>query len=214
MQLRKLLSIRKKRTEIRFGEPLFWCHSGTAYCGVHTACCSNVYSYSTLTTNAAAVSNFNHDVNLFPVMAYWLPSLIPSSIIFWRLLLGFWWYAFSRQSQKGEQVGAQKSGRAQRTSMAMLLFISHPHEFPYCDEAPKKPVFFLLDSICRIITSPEMNFCPLGCGWLWRQIWDRIPWKLRILNYRQVSDARSITHQEASSCLIGWMDTVIFSVYF
>lgn len=44
----------------------------------------NVYSYSTLTTNSASVSNFNHDVNLFPVTPYWLPSLIPSSIIFSR----------------------------------------------------------------------------------------------------------------------------------
>lgn len=42
----------------------------------------NVYSYSTLTTNSASVSNFNHDVNLFPVTPYWPPSLIPSSIIF------------------------------------------------------------------------------------------------------------------------------------
>lgn len=143
VQLHKLLSIRKKRTKICFGEPLFWRHSGTAYCAVHTACCSNVYSYSTLTTNAAAVSNFNHDVNLFPVMAYWLPSLIPSSIIFWRLLLGFWWYAFSRQSQKGEQVGAQKSGRAQRASMMMLQFISHLREFPLWRSSKQASLLFV-----------------------------------------------------------------------
>lgn len=57
------------------------------YCVVHRGCFSNVYLYSTLTTNSASISNYNHNVNLFLFMAYWLPSFIPSSIIFWRLLL-------------------------------------------------------------------------------------------------------------------------------
>lgn len=56
---------------------------------LYTVCFSNVYLYSTLTTNSASVSNYNHDVNLFLFMAYWLPSFIPSSIIFEDCFLVF-----------------------------------------------------------------------------------------------------------------------------
>lgn len=87
-------------------KPLFWCHSGGAYWVVHRVCFSNVYLYSTLTTNS--ISNYNHDVNLFPFMAYWLPSFIASSIIFWRLLLVIWWCEFS--SQSGHQI-QQREGK-------------------------------------------------------------------------------------------------------
>lgn len=47
----------------------------------HFISVSNAYLYSTLTTNTS-ISTRNHDVNLFPVMPYWPPSSLPSSIIF------------------------------------------------------------------------------------------------------------------------------------
>lgn len=90
----------------------------------------NVYSYSTLTTNSASASNFNHDVNLFPVTAYWLPSLIPSSIIFFRdcflFFCWWWWCDFSRQSNLGKHVGALTSGGAHCAARCHLL----NHYFP------------------------------------------------------------------------------------
>lgn len=82
-----------------FGGKNIFSHSGnyyrnhvsfsSAYWVVHRVCFSNVYLYSTLTTNSASISNYNHDVNLFRFMAYWLPSFIPSSIIFEDCFLVF-----------------------------------------------------------------------------------------------------------------------------
>lgn len=165
----------------------------------------NVYSYSTLTTNSASVSNFNHDVNLFPVTPYWLPSLIPSSIIFsWDCFLFFlfccscwwWWCAFNRQSNLGKQVDAPTSGN------------------------PLKPIVqlypILLDSICWIIISTRIE---AGCIFFVYLVL-LLSFSLRLImetkieeecskndeipNHRQVRDSGSSSLWEASSLLIGW----------
>lgn len=109
----------------------------------------NVYSYSTVTTNAVSDSNFNQNVNLFPVTPYWLPSLIPSSIIFswdWFLFFLFccccWWWrcAFSRQSNLGKQVVA-----------------------PIVQLFPRLPRFHLLNHCFRLIRSSTQFFFVQFC---------------------------------------------------
>lgn len=149
-------------TVIKLWEAIILVSFRGAYCVVHRVCFSNVYLYSTLTTNSASISNYNHDVNLFLVMAYWLPSFIPSSIIFWRLLLGIWWCEFS--SQSGHQI--QKDSALVHKNQVKHGGCPWWYRtlFPtctcfLCGRAQKISMFFLSDllcSICRFIASPEM----------------------------------------------------------
>lgn len=148
-------------TVIKLWEAIILVSFRGAYCVVHRVWFSNVYLYSTLTTNSASISNYNHDVNLFLVMAYWLPSFIPSSIIFWRLLLGIWWYEFSSQSGHRIQKDSELVCKNQVTHGGCPRW--YCTLFPICTCSPcgrlkrfQCSLSDLLCSICRFIASPEM----------------------------------------------------------
>lgn len=138
------------QTIIKLQEVIILSSFRGAYWVVHRRCFSNVYLYSTLTTNAASVSNYNHDVNLFLVMAYWLPSFIPRSIIFWRLLLGIWWYDFSSQSEQ-QVLRHRKLDHKKKIRWNCILF-------PTSTCFPHALFMFLHYFIHRTITSPEMDW--------------------------------------------------------
>lgn len=91
--------------------------------------------YSTLTTDPVSISNYNHDVNLFLFMAYWLPSFIPSSIIFEDCFLLFDDVEFT--SQSGHQI-QQRDGKlvhknqVKHGDIAILQLFSLPqHRSPF-----------------------------------------------------------------------------------
>ncbi len=150
-----------------------------AYWVVHRVCFSNVYLYSTLTTNSASISNYNHDVNLFLFMAYWLPSFIPSSIIFedWFFVLMIWVHQpiWAPNSTEGWEVGPQKSGTVFICSDVVILYLYFTdrhflQHFPPClgSENFNFPftlsslydLFFLSDQLysnCGFITSSEID---------------------------------------------------------
>lgn len=171
---------------------MWLCCSAADECSHSRVFFPNVYSYSTLTTNSASASNFNHDVNLFPVTAYWLPSLIPSSIIFFRdcflFFCWWWWCDFSRQSNLGKHVGALTSGGAHCAARFHLL----NHYFPL--NRSRMQFFFCFVLLLSFSLQLIME----------TKIWEERSGSVEIPNHRQVREGGSASRWEASSFLIGW----------